>query len=54
MKDGRIIKEGEAGDIVDHDTMAEVFDHDFHIINVGTRKVCVYFQPESIKIPESD
>lgn len=47
MKDGIIIREGAAQEIVDRDTMAEVFDHDFHIVKIGNRKVCVYFQPES-------
>ena len=45
MKDGTIIREGAAQSMIDEDTLREVFDHKFHIINVGERKVCVYFQP---------
>lgn len=47
MKDGTIIREGAAREIVDEDTMAAVFDHQFHIVDIGGRKVCVYFQPEA-------
>ncbi len=44
-EDGTIIREGAAQSMIDEDTLREVFDHKFHIINVGERKVCVYFQP---------
>ncbi len=47
MKDGEIIREGTARDIIDKETLAAVFDHDFYITDVGNRKVCVYFQPET-------
>lgn len=46
MKDGLIIQEGEAKAIISQEVLSNVFDHDFHIIDVGSRKVCVYFQPE--------
>lgn len=46
MKDGEIIREGPARSMISEDTLKEVFDHEFHIIDVGQRKVCVYFQPE--------
>lgn len=47
MKNGEIIREGAAGDIIDKDTLSAVFDYDFYITDVGSRKVCVYFQPET-------
>lgn len=47
MKDGEIICEGNATDIMDKETLAAVFDHEFYITEVGKRKVCVYFQPET-------
>ncbi|MDO4298251.1 MAG: ATP-binding cassette domain-containing protein [Lachnospiraceae bacterium] len=49
MKDGRIIREGKAVDMIEKETLAEVFDHEFYITDVGSRKVCVYFQPEMAK-----
>ncbi|MCB6415694.1 ATP-binding cassette domain-containing protein [Faecalimonas umbilicata] len=48
MKDGRIVRVGEAAKIIDRDTLADVFDYDFHIVDVDKRKVCVYFQPKSV------
>ena len=47
MKDGEIIREGSAREIIDRETLAAVFDHEFYITDVGNRKVCVYFQPET-------
>ena len=47
MKDGQIVREGAAQSIIDNETLSTVFDHDFYIANIGARKVCVYFQPES-------
>ena len=47
MKDGEIICEGAASEIIDKDTLSAVFDHEFYITDVGGRKVCVYFQPEA-------
>ena len=49
MKDGEIIREGLARDIIDKDTLSTVFDHEFYITDVGGRKVCVYFQPETAR-----
>lgn len=46
MKDGEIIREGAANKLIDKETLAAVFDHEFYITEVGSRKVCVYFQPE--------
>ena len=46
MKEGRIIREGPAQSIIHENTLKEVFDHEIHIISVGERKVCVYFQPQ--------
>lgn len=46
MKGGEIIREGPAESIIDGETLNDVFDHEFHIIRVGERKVCVYFQPQ--------
>ena len=53
MRDGRIIRQGEAPSIINPDILREVFDHDFHIVRVGTRNVCVYFQAQDM-IPQAD
>jgi len=52
MKNGKIIREGEAGAIIDCDTLKAVFDHDFHIVQVWQRKVCVYFQPDKAALSD--
>lgn len=49
MKNGEIIREGAANELIDREMLAAVFDHDFYIAAVGGRKVCVYFQPEADK-----
>lgn len=48
MKDGRIIRQGSTDEIINRETLAAVFEHDFHIVEIGQRKVCVYFHPEAI------
>lgn len=48
MKDGRIIQEGAAQSVIDKQILSTVFEHDFYIADVGNRKVCVYFQPETL------
>lgn len=47
MKDGEIIREGAANELIDQETLEAVFDYRFHIIDVGDRKVCVYFRPDA-------
>ena len=47
MRNGMLISEGEARSIIDQGTLQEVFDYNFHIVEIGKRKVCVYFQPDS-------
>ena len=45
MKDGTIIREGAAQSMIDEDTLREVFDHKFHIINVGNERCAFTFSP---------
>ncbi len=47
MKNGEIVKEGTPNEVVDKQILNELFDHDFHIVDVGGKKVCVYFQPDA-------
>jgi iron complex transport system ATP-binding protein len=46
MKDGRVTKEGPAPEIIDRAILAEVFGHEFTIVDVYGKKVCVYFEVE--------
>ena len=48
MKDGQIVQEGPAAQIIDKDVLKEVFDQDFHITELAGKHVCVYFQPDEI------
>lgn len=43
MKDGQIIREGRADEMVTKEIMDNIFDHDFHIIEQDSKKVCLYF-----------
>lgn len=43
MKDGVIIDEGDADDMIDKQVLDHVFDHDFCIAGFGGRKVCIYY-----------
>lgn len=48
MKDGKIIQQGNTDEIINKEILSVVFEHDFHIVEIGHRKVCVYFQPEVV------
>ncbi|MFS0784366.1 ABC transporter ATP-binding protein [Bacillus sp. 1P06AnD] len=43
LKDGRIVKEGPADDIINSDVLREIYDMDIAIQNVNCQKICVYF-----------
>lgn len=44
MKDGRIVNEGTADEIVDKKILDNIFDHDFCIAGVNGKKYCVYHE----------
>lgn len=42
MKNGIIVKEGVAEEVMDQEVLEEVFDYHFHIVEVDGRKICIY------------
>lgn len=45
MKDGRVVAQGNVGDIIAHDILHNVYDMQFDIHEVDRCKVCLYFLP---------
>ncbi|ARK29115.1 iron ABC transporter ATP-binding protein [Halalkalibacter krulwichiae] len=43
LKDGKIVKEGPAQEIITHDVLKKIYDMDIPINCVGDKKICVYF-----------
>ncbi|GAE37409.1 iron ABC transporter ATP-binding protein [Halalkalibacter akibai] len=43
LKDGKIVKEGPAQEIITHSVLKEIYDMDIPINCVGDKKICVYF-----------
>ncbi|MFC0561727.1 iron ABC transporter ATP-binding protein [Halalkalibacter alkalisediminis] len=43
LKDGKIVKEGPAQEIIDNAVLREIYDMDIPINCVGDKKICVYF-----------
>ncbi|MFA9457460.1 ABC transporter ATP-binding protein [Halalkalibacter sp. AB-rgal2] len=43
LKNGRIIKEGPAHEVIDEDALREIYDMDIPINNIDNRKIAVYF-----------
>lgn len=47
MKDGMIVDQGLANDMIDKTLLDHVFDHDFCIAGYGDKKVCIYYNHEN-------
>ncbi|GAE25756.1 iron compound ABC uptake transporter [Halalkalibacter wakoensis JCM 9140] len=43
LKDGRIVREGPAQEIITNEVLKEIYDMDIPINCVGDKKICVYF-----------
>lgn len=43
LKDGKIVKEGPAEEIINSDVLRDIYDMDIAIQNVNCQKICVYF-----------
>ncbi|MFC0302377.1 ABC transporter ATP-binding protein [Virgibacillus soli] len=43
LKDGKIIKQGRACDVIDKCVLKEIYDMDIDIKNVDDKRICVYF-----------
>ncbi|WP_062050532.1 ABC transporter ATP-binding protein [Bacillus sp. JCM 19034] len=43
LKNGRIIKEGPAHEVIDEEALKEIYDMDIPINNIDNRKIAVYF-----------
>ncbi len=44
LKNGRIVKEGPAGDIIQTPVLKDIYDMDIPIQQIGDQKICVYFK----------
>lgn len=43
MKDGKVVNEGKAQDIIDPVILKEIYDMDIEIENIQNKKICIYF-----------
>ncbi|EJL46737.1 iron ABC transporter ATP-binding protein [Brevibacillus agri] len=43
LKDGKVVKEGTTDEIIDPQTLKDVYDMDIHIEDIDQNKICVYF-----------
>ncbi|MBN6186141.1 ABC transporter ATP-binding protein [Aneurinibacillus sp. BA2021] len=43
LKDGKIVKEGPTGDIIERPVLKEIYDMDIKIQDIDENKICVYF-----------
>lgn len=43
MKDGRLLKQGTADEMIDSQVLKELYDMDIPIQQIGDHKICVYF-----------
>lgn len=43
LKDGKVVKQGRACDVIDQCVLKEVYDMDIEIENINNRRVCLYF-----------
>lgn len=43
LKDGKIVKQGRACDVIDKCVLKDIYDMDIDIKNVDDRRICVYF-----------
>lgn len=44
LKNGRIVKEGPAEDIIQTPVLKDIYDMDIPIQQIGDQKICVYFK----------
>ena len=43
LKDGRVIKDGPTDDIINSDSLKEIYDMDIPIKQLSNCRICVYF-----------
>lgn len=43
LKDGKVVKEGPADEIINSDVLKDIYDMDIAIQNINCQKICVYF-----------
>ncbi|KAF6588111.1 iron ABC transporter ATP-binding protein, partial [Paenibacillus sp. EKM208P] len=43
MKDGRLLKQGTADEMIDSQVLKDLYDMDIPIQQIGDHKICVYF-----------
>lgn len=43
LKDGRLLRFGPAGEIIENECLREIFDMDFDVQNIQGNKICAYF-----------
>lgn len=43
LKDGKIVKQGRACDVIDACVLKELYDMDIEIQEVGDKRICVYY-----------
>jgi iron complex transport system ATP-binding protein len=43
LKDGKVVKQGRACDVIDKCVLKDIYDMDIDIKNIDNRRICVYF-----------
>ncbi len=43
LKDGRIVKQGRACDVIDECVLKEIYDMEFNVQNINDQRICIYF-----------
>ncbi|WP_216831496.1 iron ABC transporter ATP-binding protein [Alkalihalobacterium elongatum] len=43
LKDGKIVRKGTTPEIINPETLKEIYDMDIHIENINQNRICVYF-----------
>lgn len=43
LKDGRIVKQGRACDVIEECVLKEIYDMEFNVQNINDQRICIYF-----------
>lgn len=43
LKDGKVVKQGKAQEIITPEVLRGIYDMDFHIQNINNHRICVYY-----------
>lgn len=43
LKDGKVVKQGRACDVIDECVLKEIYDMEFNVQNINDQRICIYF-----------